>query len=42
MGHDFSPFGMQPFIAVGVIKMPMRIDKMFDRILTEAGQRFGD
>src|SRR5262245_39101652 len=29
--------GMHPLVAVGVIEMPMRVDQMLDRIVTEIG-----
>src|ERR1700730_4612517 len=31
---------MHPFIAAGVIEMPMRVHKMFNRVMTYAVQRF--
>jgi len=34
MRVDFRADRMQPFVAVSVIEMPMRIDQMLDRIVT--------
>ena len=33
---DFSAYRMQPFIAIGVIEVPMGIDQMLDWIVTES------
>jgi hypothetical protein len=32
---DLSANGMKPFVSVSVIEMPVRIDQMPDRIVTE-------
>jgi hypothetical protein len=37
---DFSAFGVQPFVAVGVIEMPMAIDQVFNGVGTETGEGF--
>jgi len=42
VGGDFGPDGMQPFVAVGVIEMPVRVDQMPDRLGTDAIQGPGD
>jgi hypothetical protein len=35
IGNDGCSFGIQPFIAVGVIEVPVTVDQMFDGIATE-------
>src|SRR5215510_7811194 len=37
---NFSADRMQPFVPVGVIKMPVRVDQVFDRIAAEVRQCF--
>src|ERR1035438_1732401 len=39
---DLRADGMQPFITVGVIEVPVRVDEMFDRIGTETFQRLSN
>ena len=41
MRRDFGADGMKPFVAVGVIEMPVRIDQVFDWIATETAESFG-
>jgi hypothetical protein len=36
MGKDRSTFAMQPFVPVGVIEVPVRVDQMSDRRLIKA------
>src|SRR5215469_13820406 len=39
MGKDGCASGVQPLVAIGVIKVPMRVDEVLDRIGTNRGQR---
>jgi hypothetical protein len=39
---DFSAYRMQPFIAIGVIEVPMRVNQVLDRIAAEGIERIGD
>src|SRR5436190_5583820 len=38
--RDFRADRMQPFVAVGVVEMPMRINQVLDRIVTKTRQGF--
>ena len=40
MRGNFSADRVQPFVAVSVVEVPMRIDQMFDRIVAKTRQRF--
>src|SRR6516225_11240909 len=40
VSRDFSADRMQPFVPVGVIEVPMRVNQMFDRIVAKTRQRF--
>ena len=39
---DFRADRMQPFVAVGVIEVPMRVNQVLDRIAAEGIERIGD
>ncbi len=42
VGEDRRAGGMQPFVPIGVVEMPMRVDQMLDRIVAEGGERLGN
>ena len=42
MGENRGARSMQPFIAVGVVEVPMRVDEMLDRVGANASQGLGD
>src|SRR6202166_4739857 len=42
LGDDLGAGRMQPFVAVGMIEVPVRVDEMRDRIGAEISKRLGD
>ena len=42
MSNDLCPDGIQPYIAVGMIEMPVRVDQVRDGIGAKTGKSSGD
>ena len=42
MSNDLCPDGIQPYVAVGMIEMPVRVDQVRDGIGAKSGKSFGD
>ena len=42
LGDDLRPGGVQPFVAIGMIEVPVRVDEMGDGIGAESGKSFSD
>jgi hypothetical protein len=42
LGDNLCACGMQPFVATGMIEMPMGVDKVRDRIGSKTSESLGD
>ena len=42
VGENGCAFGMNPFVSIAVIKVPVRVDQVFDRPVIQTVQRFKD
>ncbi len=42
MSNDLCPDGIQPYVAVGMIEMPVRVDQVRDGIGAKTGKSSGD
>ena len=42
MCQNGRALGVHPFVAIGVVEMPVRVDKMLDWFRAHLRQRFGD
>jgi hypothetical protein len=42
MSENNCTLRVQPFVTIGVVKVPMRVDQMLDRIGADGGKRVGD